>query len=64
MGLGVLGVCSGNALMATMGFCGGILHVLNHAVFKSLLFMGSGAVQRATGHFSLIGSEGYSNECR
>ena len=53
LGLGVLGVCSGNALMATMGFCGGILHVLNHAVFKSLLFMGAGAVQRATGTLQL-----------
>jgi hydrogenase-4 component B len=48
LGLGVLGICSGDALMATMGFCGGILHVLNHAVFKSLLFLGAGAVQRAT----------------
>jgi hydrogenase-4 component B len=53
LGLGVLGICSGNALMATMGFCGGILHVLNHAVFKSLLFMGAGAVQRATGALQL-----------
>jgi hydrogenase-4 component B len=53
LGLGVLGICSGNALMATMGFCGGILHVLNHAIFKSLLFMGAGAVQRATGTLQL-----------
>jgi hydrogenase-4 component B len=53
LGLGVLGICSGNALMATMGFCGGILHVINHAVFKSLLFMGAGAVQRATGTLQL-----------
>jgi NADH:ubiquinone oxidoreductase subunit 5 (subunit L)/multisubunit Na+/H+ antiporter MnhA subunit len=42
--------------MATMGFCGGILHVLNHAVFKGLLFLGAGRC-RAAGH-SAIGSEG------
>ncbi len=53
LGIGVLGICSGNAFVATMGFCGGILHVLNHAIFKSLLFMGAGAVQRATGTLRL-----------
>jgi hydrogenase-4 component B len=53
LGLGVLGICSGNLLMAIMGFCGGILHVLNHAVFKSLLFLGAGAVQHAAGTLQL-----------
>jgi hydrogenase-4 component B len=49
LGIGVLGVCSGNTMMAAMGLCGGLLHVWNHAVFKSLLFMGAGAVQHAVG---------------
>ena len=35
--------------MAVLGFAGGLLHVLNHAVFKSLLFLGAGAVLHATG---------------
>jgi hydrogenase-4 component B len=49
LGIGVLGICSGNTMMAAMGLCGGLLHVWNHAVFKSLLFMGAGAVQHAVG---------------
>ena len=39
--------------MAFLGFTGGLLHVLNHALFKSLLFLGAGAVQhsyRDSGH--------------
>ncbi len=32
-----------------LGFTGAVLHTLNHALFKSLLFLGAGAVVRATG---------------
>jgi len=49
IGLGMIGVSSGNPLMAVLGFSGGILHVLNHAIFKSLLFMGAGMVLHKTG---------------
>ncbi len=35
--------------MALLGFAGGLLHVLNHALFKSLLFMGAGAASHAAG---------------
>ena len=35
--------------MALLGFAGALLHTLNHALFKSLLFLGAGAVLRATG---------------
>lgn len=49
IGIGVLGVCSGNILMATMGLGGGLLHALNHAVFKSLLFLGAGALKYSAG---------------
>jgi hydrogenase-4 component B len=35
--------------MAVLGFGGGLLHVLNHAIFKSLLFMGAGMVVHQTG---------------
>lgn len=49
LGLGVVGLATGNALMATLGLCGGLLHVLNHAVFKGLLFLGAGSVLHATG---------------
>ncbi|MEN6408028.1 MAG: proton-conducting transporter membrane subunit [Thermoguttaceae bacterium] len=49
LGVGVLGVCSGNPVMATLGLTGSLLHVVNHAVFKSLLFLGAGSVLHATG---------------
>lgn len=49
LGLGVLGVASGNNALAAAGFAGGLLHVVNHALFKSLLFMAAGAVIHATG---------------
>lgn len=48
-GLGMLGLVAGNDQMAVLGFAGGLLHVLNHALFKSLLFLGAGAVLHATG---------------
>ena len=49
IGIGMLGVSSGNPIMAVLGFSGGLLHVLNHSIFKSLLFMGAGVVIQKTG---------------
>ncbi len=49
MGLGVLGLAWRMPLLATLGFAGALLHVVNHALFKGLLFMGAGSVQHATG---------------
>ncbi len=53
IGIGMLGVATGNMPMAALGFAGGLLHVLNHAIFKSLLFMGAGAVQHHTGTLNI-----------
>lgn len=49
LGVGLLGISYGNAAMAFLGFAGGLLHVINHAVFKSLLFLGAGSILHATG---------------
>jgi len=49
LGLGVLGAAYHLPVVAVLGFAGAILHTLNHALFKSLLFLGAGAVHRATG---------------
>jgi hydrogenase-4 component B len=49
IGVGMLGLSYGSPLVAMLGFAGGILHVLNHAIFKGLLFLGAGAVTAATG---------------
>lgn len=56
-GLGMLGLSTGDRIMAVFGFTGGLLHVLNHAIFKSLLFMGAGAVLQRTGlrHLDQLG---------
>lgn len=49
LGLGLLGKALGNPVMMILGFAGGLLHVLNHSLFKGLLFLGAGAVVHATG---------------
>ncbi len=49
IGLGLLGLSYRLPALAAFGFCGGLLHVLNHALFKSLLFLGAGSVDAATG---------------
>ena len=49
LGLWLLGVSINSPALAALGLMGGLLHVLNHAIFKSLLFFGAGAVAHATG---------------
>ncbi|HET7039834.1 MAG TPA: proton-conducting transporter membrane subunit [Gemmatimonadales bacterium] len=49
LGIGALGARFGAPVIAAVGFAGAVAHTLNHALFKSLLFLGAGAVQRATG---------------
>ena len=36
-----------------LGILGGLFHLFNHAIFKALLFLNSGAIERATGTRSL-----------
>jgi len=38
LGVGVLGLRVGSPAVAVIGFAGALLHVLNHALFKGLLF--------------------------
>lgn len=49
LGLGLIGLSHGQLGVAAFGLAGGLLHVLNHAVFKGLLFLGAGAVLEQTG---------------
>ncbi|MCX5562827.1 proton-conducting transporter membrane subunit [Streptomyces sp. NBC_00038] len=56
MGLVVLGVGAaglfaheGNTALAGLALAAGLLHVVNHAAFKALLFCAAGSVLRATG---------------
>jgi hydrogenase-4 component B len=49
LGVGLLGVVWNIPALIILGFGGGLLHVLNHGIFKSLLFFGAGAVAHSTG---------------
>jgi hydrogenase-4 component B len=53
LGVGMIGVAAGKPIMAVLGFAGGLLHVLNHSIYKSLLFMGAGIVHHKTGTRSI-----------
>jgi len=53
IGIGMIGVAADQPIMAVLGFSGGLLHVLNHSIFKSLLFMGAGIVIKKTGSRSI-----------
>ena len=49
LGVGLLGENIGSSVLVALGFGGALLHVLNHALFKGLLFLGAGAVAHGTG---------------
>ena len=48
IGLGVIGLATGNNALSILGFSGGLLHVFNHSLFKSLLFFSAGSVYTST----------------
>ncbi|HSA58608.1 MAG TPA: proton-conducting transporter membrane subunit [bacterium] len=50
LGLGYLGLSFGNPMLILFGFGGALFHVINHGLFKSLLFLGAGSVLHATGN--------------
>jgi NADH:ubiquinone oxidoreductase subunit 5 (subunit L)/multisubunit Na+/H+ antiporter MnhA subunit len=45
----LLGLSTGHATIGLLGIGGALLHMLNHSIFKSLLFLGAGSVLHATG---------------
>ena len=52
LGLGLGGLIiarDGNLAWASLAILGGLFHLVNHAVYKSLLFLTSGSVQMSTG---------------
>ncbi|MBN1973152.1 MAG: hypothetical protein JW787_05905 [Sedimentisphaerales bacterium] len=50
VGLGALIIAEdGSKIWASLAIMGGLFHLINHAVFKSLLFLMSGSVEMATG---------------
>jgi hydrogenase-4 component B len=49
LGAGMMGLSYGRNDVAAVGLAASLYHVLNHAVFKGLLFLGAGGVVMATG---------------
>ena len=48
IGIGLLGMVYNNPVVSLFGFGGGVLHILNHAIFKPLLFFGAGSIYKQT----------------
>jgi len=53
LGASILFASEGDATWAAIAFAAALLHVLNHAVFKALLFLAAGAFERALGSLEL-----------
>ena len=49
LGAGMMALSSGRPELAAVGLAASLYHVLNHAVFKGLLFLGAGGVVMAAG---------------
>jgi formate hydrogenlyase subunit 3/multisubunit Na+/H+ antiporter MnhD subunit len=49
IGVGMLGQAADQPAIAALGYAGVLLHVVNHALFKGLLFLSAGAVLHGTG---------------
>ena len=49
IGLALIGRARDDGALLFLGFAGAVLHTVNHATFKALLFLGAGSVVHATG---------------
>ena len=49
IGIGLVGQSHGRTAIAVLGYSGALLHVLNHGLFKGVLFHAAGSVAHATG---------------
>jgi len=58
VGLGWTGRATHDPWLVALGFGGALFHVWNHAVFKGLLFFGSGSILHATGTRDMEGLGG------
>jgi formate hydrogenlyase subunit 3/multisubunit Na+/H+ antiporter MnhD subunit len=53
LGIGALGQAAGQPLLVVLGYGGALMHTLNHAIFKGLLFLGAGSVLHGAGTLDL-----------
>ncbi len=59
-GIAMVGLATGQRLVAFVGFLAALYHILNHAMFKGLLFLGAGALLKglSTRDMTLMGGLG------
>lgn len=50
LGAGVTGIALEQPALIALGLVGGLYHLINHSLFKSVLFLGAGSVWFRTGH--------------
>ncbi len=53
LGVGLIGQQTGMPVVAALGYAGALLHVINHALFKGLLFLAAGSVAHGTGTLNI-----------
>jgi len=58
LGVALIGRSTGNAALVALGLAGALLHVINHGLFKALLFLAAGSMIHATGSRRLTGFGG------
>jgi formate hydrogenlyase subunit 3/multisubunit Na+/H+ antiporter MnhD subunit len=61
LGLALAFKADGENLLAALALVAGLYHIVNHSVFKTLLFLGAGAVISATGRRSISALGGLLN---
>jgi hydrogenase-4 component B len=49
LGMALVGMQAGNRVLLVFGLTGAFMHIINHALFKPLLFLGSGVIIHASG---------------
>jgi len=59
IGVGYRGLLVGEERLITLGLTGALLHMLNHALSKSLLFLCVGSAAHSIGSRSIVDMEGY-----
>ena len=64
LGVGLLGMSTDSSVLIVLGFGGALLHVVNHALFKGLLFLGAGAVLHGAGTLEIDHLGGLSKRMR
>jgi NADH:ubiquinone oxidoreductase subunit 5 (subunit L)/multisubunit Na+/H+ antiporter MnhA subunit len=57
LGTGLVGISMGSPVVTVLGFTGALFHVINHVLFKGMLFLGAGSVLHAvhTGEIDRMG---------